>query len=159
MRTFDPSPLMRASIGFDRMMKLLDAQSQIDEGGTSYPPYNIEKLGEERYRITMAVAGFTEADLDVSVHENRLTITGKIANSEAPNSNAGEGRRFLHRGIATRAFERRFELADHIEVSAARVENGLLHVDLVREIPEAMKPRTIKIAAPSKAKVLDQKAA
>ena len=156
MRTFDASPLMRASIGFDRMMKLLDASAQLDEGAPSYPPYNIEKLGEDQYRITMAVAGFTEGDLEVTAHENRLTIAGKIAKSESE-----EGRRFLHRGIASRAFERRFELADHIEVTAARVENGLLHVDLVRELPEAMKPRTIKIEAgkPAKTKVIDQKAA
>ena len=156
MRTFDPSPLMRASVGFDRMMKLLDANAQLDEGGTSYPPYNIEKLGEDNYRITMAVAGFTEADLEVTAQENRLIISGKIAKSEAD-----EGRRYLHRGIAARAFERRFELADHIEVVAAKVENGLLHVDLVREVPETMKPRSIKIEAgkPSGTKVIDQKAA
>ena len=156
MRTFDPSPLMRASVGFDRMMKLLDASAQLDEAAPSYPPYNIEKLGEDQYRITMAVAGFTEADLDVTVHENRLTIAGKIAKDESQ-----EDRRYLHRGIAARAFERRFELADHIRVTAAKVENGLLHVDLVREVPEALRPRSIKIEAgkPSAAKVIDQKAA
>ena len=156
MRTFDPSPLMRASVGFDRMMKLLDASAQLDASAPSYPPYNIEKLGEDQYRITMAVAGFTEADLDVTVHENRLTITGKIAKEESE-----EQARYLHRGIATRAFERRFELADHIQVTNAQVENGLLHVDLVRDVPEAMKPRSIKIATgkPSETKVIDQKAA
>ena len=156
MRTFDPSPLMRASIGFDRMMNLLDASTQLEQGGNGYPPYNIEKLGEDQYRITMAVAGFTEAELDVTVHENRLTISGKTAKDESE----AKGR-FLHRGIATRAFERRFELADYIQVTAAQVENGLLHVDLVREVPEAKKPRSIEIAAGKapEAKVIDQKAA
>ena len=161
MRSFDSSPLMRATIGFDRMMKLLDSAAQVDETAPSYPPYNIEKLDENKYRITMAVAGFTEQDLEVTRHENRLIITGKI---EKP---AGEeSGRYLHRGIATRSFERRFELADHIEVATARIENGLLHVDLVREIPEAMKPRSIAIETGAigtgkakSAKVIDQKAA
>ena len=115
MRNYDYSPLMRASVGFDRMMKLLDASAQIDQGAASYPPYNIEKLGDDEYRITMAVAGFTEEELDVTVHENRLIIAGKTAKEETE-----EGRRFLHRGIASRAFERSFELADHIRVSGAR---------------------------------------
>ena len=155
MRTFDASPLMRASIGFDRMMKLLDASAQLDEGAPSYPPYNIEKLGEDQYRITMAVAGFTEGDLEVTAHENRLTIAGKIAKSESE-----EGRRFLHRGIASRAFERRFELAEHIKVTGAGLENGLLSIDLAREVPEAKKPRSIKIGAKvAEPKVLENAAA
>ena len=156
MRSFDTSPLMRATIGFDRMMKLLDSAAQVDEAAPSYPPYNIEKLDENKYRITMAVAGFTEPDLEVTLHENRLIITGKIDKPEAE----AKGR-YLHRGIATRSFERRFELADHIEVASARIESGLLHVDLVREIPEAMKPRNIAIETgkAKSAKVIEQNAA
>ena len=156
MRRFDYSPLMRATVGFDRMMNLLDSTAQIEDASPSYPPYNIEKLDEDKYRITMAVAGFTENDLDVTVHENRLVISGKLEKSEET-----EEKTFLHRGIATRAFERRFELADHIQVSGARVENGLLHVDLVREVPESKRPRTIAIekVEGSNGKVLEQKAA
>ena len=147
MRHTDLSPLMRATVGFDRMMHLLDAAGR-PESAPGYPPYNIEKLDENAYRITMAVAGFGEADLDLTVRDGSLVITGA---QDGPRDKAGEGAReaeYLHRGIATRAFERRFELADHIEVRGARLENGLLHVELVREIPEAMKPRTIEIASP-----------
>ena len=152
MRHVDLSPLMRATVGFDRMMNLLDSAARVDSA-PSYPPYNIEKLGETEYRITMAVAGFGEDDLDVTVKENSLTITGKQEKAE------GETQRFLHRGIATRAFERSFELADTIQVVGARIENGLLHVDLVREIPEAKKPRSIEIATATKPKTIEQKAA
>ena len=147
MRHTDLSPLMRATVGFDRMMHLLDAAGR-PESASGYPPYNIEKLDENAYRITMAVAGFGEADLDLTVRDGSLVITGA---QDGPRDKAVEGAReaeYLHRGIATRAFERRFELADHIEVRGARLENGLLHVELVREIPEAMKPRTIEIAGP-----------
>lgn len=150
MRHVDLSPLMRATVGFDRMMNLLDSAARVDSA-PSYPPYNIETLGETEYRITMAVAGFGEDDLDVTVKENSLTIAGKQEKAE------GEAQRFLHRGIATRAFERSFELADTIQVVGARIENGLLHVDLVREIPEAKKPRTIEIATATK--TIEQKAA
>jgi molecular chaperone IbpA len=145
---------MRATVGFDRMMNLLDSAGRF-ENAPAYPPYNIEKLGESEYRITMAVAGFAEDELDVTVKENSLVIAGRQDKTE------GDEGRYLHRGIATRAFERRFELADHIQVTGARIENGLLHVDLVREIPEAMKPRSIKIEskAPKAQKVIDQKAA
>ncbi|MDX1423321.1 MAG: Hsp20 family protein [Kiloniellales bacterium] len=139
MRSVDLSPLMRATVGFDRMMNLLDAQTRLDQGD-GYPPYNIEKLGEDSYRITMAVAGFGEADLDVTVKENSLTIKGKKAEAEPDKV------KYLYRGIATRSFERRFELADHIKVTGARLDNGVLSLELVREVPEAMKPRTIKIA-------------
>ena len=154
MRTFDPSPLMRASIGFDRMMKLLDAQTQLDEGATSYPPYNIEKLGEDDYRIVMAVAGFGEDELDVTVKETSLVIAGKKEKTE-------EKLNYLHRGIATRGFERRFDLADHIKVIGAKLENGLLYIELVREVPEAKKPKTITIerVVPSRAKVIEGAAA
>ena len=128
--------------------------SAADESALSYPPYNIEKTGENDYRITMAVAGFGEDDLDVTVKESSLVITGKKAREEDAKA------KFLHRGIATRAFERRFDLADHIQVTGAGIKNGLLHVDLVRELPEAMKPRSIKIGiAGSKAKVIENKAA
>lgn len=139
MRTFDLSPLFRATVGFDRVANLLDAVSRTDEGAFSYPPYNIEKLGEDAYRITMAVAGFSEADLEITAKEASLIVTGKKAKQDEPQAT------YLHRGIAQRAFERRFDLADHIKVVGASVENGLLHIDLVREIPEAMKPRTIAI--------------
>jgi molecular chaperone IbpA len=155
MRSFDLTPLFRSSVGFDRMSRLLDAAARLDDGAPSYPPYNIEKSGESAYRITMAVAGFGESDLDVTTNENTLVVRGKIANNESENG------KFLHRGIATRAFERRFELADFIKVSGARLENGLLHIDLVREVPEAMKPRSIKIEGGEtrKAKVIEDKAA
>ena len=156
MRSFDSSPLMRATIGFDRMMKLLDSASQFEDGANSYPPYNIEKRGEDQYRITMAVAGFTEQDLDVTLHENRLIISGKIERAEDEGS-----RGYLHRGIAARSFERRFELADHIQVVGAGLENGLLNVDLKREVPESLKPRSIAIDAASgqATKTIEQKAA
>ena len=156
MRHIDLSPLMRATVGFDRMMHLLDVAGR-PESAPGYPPYNIEKLDENAYRITMAVAGFGEADLDLTVKDGSLVITGT---QDKAGEDAQEAE-YLHRGIATRAFERRFELADHIEVRGARLENGLLHVELVREIPEAMKPRTIKIAGPeaAAAKAIGRKAA
>ncbi len=155
MRTMDLNPLLRATVGFDRMMNMLDASSRVDESALSYPPYNIEKTGEDDYRIVMAVAGFGEDELDITVKENSLIVTGKKDKPET-----GDGS-YLYRGIATRAFERRFDLADHIRVNGARLENGLLFVELVREVPEAMKPRSIKIGAqPAKGrKVLEDKAA
>jgi len=139
MRTFDMTPLFRNSVGFDRMARMLDG-SAADQAPT-YPPYNIEKTDEEAYRITMAVAGFADADLDVQVKDNQLTISGNVETQ----GEKGTARQYLHRGIAERAFERRFNLADHIKVSGADLVNGLLHVDLVREVPEAMKPRNIAI--------------
>lgn len=153
--TLDLSPLFRSTIGFDRMSRLLDAATRVDESALSYPPYNIEVLGEDAYRITMAVAGFGENDISITAQENSLVITGKLA------AKSDDDRKFLHRGIAGRAFERRFELADHIKVSGASLVNGLLHVDLVREVPEAMKPRTIKIEtkAATKPTVIEGKAA
>jgi len=138
MRHVDLSPLMRATVGFDRMMNLLDAASRVDESATSYPPYNIEKTGDDTYRITMAVAGFGEDDIEVIVQDNRLTVKGSAKGQN------GESK-YLHRGIGQRAFERRFELADHIVVTDASLDNGLLHIALVRELPEEMKPRVIKI--------------
>ncbi|MGE5270462.1 MAG: Hsp20 family protein [Thiohalocapsa sp.] len=139
MDRFDFSPLFRSTIGFDRLARLVDSATRVD-GAPSYPPYNIEKTGEDSYRLTMAVAGFSQSELDITVHENTLFVTGKAQQDE------GNGR-YLHRGIARRAFERRFSLADHIKVSGASLDNGLLHVDLVREVPETMKPRQIKIDA------------
>ena len=154
MRSNDLTPLLRATVGFDRMMNLLDSATRIDEGALSYPPYNIEKTGDDDYRIVMAVAGFAEEDLDISVKENSLTISGKKDKAE-------DSAKYLHRGIASRGFERRFDLADHIKVTGAKLENGQLYIDLVREIPEAMKPRSIKIAVgePAKRRVLEGKAA
>jgi molecular chaperone IbpA len=138
MRTLDLSPLFRSTVGFDHLNRLLDAAGRVDEQAYAYPPYNIEKLGDDNYRVTMAVAGFAEGDLEVSTQDHTLTIAGRHTKEEGPQT-------FLHRGIAARSFERRFDLADHIRVSGATLVNGLLHVDLVREVPETMKPRTIAI--------------
>ncbi|HEX9646160.1 MAG TPA: Hsp20 family protein [Alphaproteobacteria bacterium] len=140
MRTFDLTPLFRTTVGFDRLNRMLEEASQAFDGGTGYPPYNIEKLDEDTYRITMAVAGFGEDELDVTVTDEMLVVSGRIAGEDA-------GHTFLHRGIATRAFERRFQLADHIKVSGAKLENGLLHVELSREIPVEKRPRKIAIGA------------
>ena len=137
MRTFDFSPLYRSAVGFDRLMNVLDA-AQKNGAADGYPPYNIEKTSEDSYQITLAVAGFRSADLDVEVRDGQLVIVGKGDSEEQDNQ-------FLHRGIARRAFERRFQLADHVEVKSADLVDGLLKVDLVREIPEAMKPRKIDI--------------
>jgi molecular chaperone IbpA len=144
MRTFDFAPLYRSTVGFDRMFSMFD-----DLGGEgavpSYPPYNIERTGENGYRISVAVAGFTDADLSIESKENRLAIRGeKQTNDEEKNADV------LYQGIAARTFERSFQLADYVEVKGARLENGLLHVDLVREIPEAMKPRAIPIMSSRK---------
>lgn len=138
MRTYDFSPLFHSSVGFDRMARVLDSLSA--DTAPAYPPYNIEKTGEDQYRITMAVAGFGEGDLEIRTQENKLVITGRTEKGED-----AEQRTFLHRGIAERAFERQFSLADHVKVVAASLENGLLHVELAREVPEAMKPRTVAI--------------
>lgn len=141
MRHIDLSPLYRSTVGFDRMFSMLD-QMTAPENGNSYPPYNIEKTGENAYRITMAVAGFAEDDLTVQVKEGVLSVR-----AEKTDSNAKQDGEVLYRGIAERSFERRFQLADHVEVRGADLQNGLLHIDLVREIPEAMKPRTITIGS------------
>jgi molecular chaperone IbpA len=134
--SFDLSPLFRSTVGFDRMSRLFeDAFSEV---APSYPPYNIEKLGENQYRIVMAVAGFSANDLKVIAKENTLYVEGKQAEKQ-------NGTQYLHRGIAARAFERRFELADHIQVVGSKLENGLLVIELKREVPEALKPRTIPI--------------
>ena len=139
MRHVDFSPLYRSTVGFDRLFSLLDQASGGEAGVPGYPPYNIERTGENAYRITMAVAGFSDSDLSIESRENTLTVKGEKKPEENQESEV------LYRGIAGRSFERRFQLADHVEVRGASLENGLLHVDLVREIPEAMKPRTIAI--------------
>ena len=143
MRTFDISPLLRSSIGFENLNRLVEFAARGDQSEPSFPPYNIEKVGDGAYRIAMAVAGFAPAELDLTVQENTLIVTGKAADDTAT-----EGRQFLHRGIAKRAFERRFQLADTIKVTGAGFENGLLTVELVREIPEHKKPRKVEIGAP-----------
>ena len=142
---FDLTPLYRTTVGFDRLANLLDAQLSFDGNTNGYPPYNIERVDDNAYRITMAVAGFGDGDIDIEVKENTLTVTGE-------KTAANGDQDYLHRGIAARNFERRFELADYVEAAGARLENGLLHIDLVREIPEAMKPRKIAITAKGKAK-------
>ena len=140
MSTFDLTPLYRTAIGFDRLADMLSNAARVDSGG--YPPYNIESLGEDRYRITMAVAGFAENELDLVSERNTLTVSGNKQDAER-----SEGGEMLYRGIATRSFERRFQLADHVEVVGAKLENGLLHIDLRRELPEQMKPRRIEIGS------------
>lgn len=153
MNAFDFTPLFRSSVGFDRMQRMLNAASRATDTSSGYPPYNIESRGDNAYRITMAVAGFRDEDLDVTVNENVLSISGALKDDD-------EDREFHYRGIARRAFERRFNLADHIQVTDAGLNNGLLHVDLVRELPEAMKPRQIAIkSAPSGANAVEEKAA
>ena len=151
MDRFDFSPLFRSTIGFDRVTRLMDAASRVDSAALAYPPYNIEKTGEEAYRLTMAVAGFAPDEVEVTVHENSLLVTGKAKKDE-------EESRYLHRGIARRAFERRFSLADHIKVVGASLDNGMLHVDLVREVPEEAKPRKIEIGG-SRPQAVEQKQA
>lgn len=139
MRNFDFAPLYRATIGFDQIADLMDRVLTNDVAQPSYPPYNIEKLDNDAYRISIAVAGFSADDLGIEVKENALVVTAK--KSEEPSEKS-----YLHRGIATRSFERRFHLADHVRVEGASYVDGLLHIDLVREIPEALKPRRIAIA-------------
>ena len=153
---FDFSPLFRSTIGFDRLTRLVDAATRVGSAAVAYPPYNIEKTGEDAYRLTMAVAGFSPAELDVTVQENTLLVTGK---AQKEDENGGG---YLHRGIARRSFERRFSLADHMKVTGAGLDNGLLHVDVVREVPETAKLRTIKIGTTFETvhpQVTEQKAA
>lgn len=138
MRTFDFSPLYRSSIGFDRLAGLLDNLAAAERNQPNYPPYNIELTGEDHYRISMAVAGFEQSELDIQTEQNTLTVKGTHTRETGDSQ-------YLHQGIAARDFERRFQLADHVRVTSARYENGLLHIDLVRELPEVMKPRTIEI--------------
>jgi molecular chaperone IbpA len=154
MRTFDLTPLYRSTVGFDRLFSLLDSYGE--GAAPTYPPYNIERTGENAYRISVAVAGFTDKEINIEVKENTLTIRGDKQFAEKEQE--GE---VLYQGIAARAFERRFQLADHVQVTGASLENGLLHVELMREIPEAMKPRQIRIGtgkSQDKGKVIEAKA-
>ena len=152
MRHFDLTPLYRSTVGFDRFASMIDSIGTLDGEAPTYPPYNIERVGENEYRITMEVAGFAEEDIDIEAKENSLTVRGEQTSTEE-----SDEREYLHRGIATRTFERCFQLEEHVEVKGASLENGLLHIDLVREIPEAMKPRTISINGDG-AKVIEGKA-
>jgi molecular chaperone IbpA len=151
MRTFDFAPLYRSTVGFDRLFSMLD-QFADTSAAPSYPPYNIERTGENAYRITVAVAGFTDSDLSIETNENVLIIRGDKQKTAEGNGEV------LYQGIAARTFERRFQLADHVEVKGAQLENGLLHVDLARELPEAMKPRRIAING-SQPKIVEAKRA
>ncbi|SMC77998.1 Hsp20 family protein [Primorskyibacter flagellatus] len=144
MRSFDLAPLYRATVGFDQIADLMDRALANDVSQSSYPPYNIEKTADDTYRISIAVAGFSDADLSVEVKEQALVVSARKADDETAHS-------YLHRGIATRAFERRFALADHVRVIGASHADGMLHIDLQREIPEALKPRRIEISRQSKA--------
>jgi molecular chaperone IbpA len=139
MRTIDLSPLYRSFVGVDRLSDLIDAASRADSGAPAYPPFNIEEVGENAYRIELAVAGFADEDVEVEVRDATLLVSGRKTHDEE--------RKFLHRGIAERAFERRFQLADHVVVTGARLRNGLLTIDLEREIPERLKPRKIAITS------------
>ena len=150
MQTIDLTPIYRTMVGFDRVANMLDSASRLD-GSQGYPPYNIEKTGDNDFRIELAVAGFGEDDLDIETKEGLLTVTGKAGQSED-----GEKREFLHRGIAERSFIRRFQLADHVVVKGAELQNGLLRIQLERELPEAMKPRKIAIGeSGNKPKVIE----
>ena len=150
MRHFDFSPLYRATVGFDQIAEMMDRVLTSDNTGPSYPPYNIEKTADDAYLISVAVAGFSEADLNVDVKENAL-----IVSAQKPEAN--ETATYLHRGIATRAFERRFQLADHVRVHGASYADGMLHIDLVRELPEAYKPRRIEITSATAPEIMDAK--
>ena len=144
MRTLDFAPLYRSSVGFDQIANMMDRVLNSDGAQPSYPPYNIEKLDDDSYRISIAVAGFSDADLNVEVREKALIVSARKADEEA-------GKTYLHRGIATRAFERRFHLADHVQVTGANHTDGMLHIELQRQVPEALKPRQIEIKSDVKA--------
>jgi molecular chaperone IbpA len=152
MRHVDFTPLYRSTVGFDHLFNLLDSVSGLDQAPTAYPPYNIERVGENEYQITMAVAGFAQEEIRVDVKEQTLTLAGEKKAEE-------KEREFLHRGIAARTFERRFQLADHMEVKGADLKDGLLHVNLVRNVPERLKPRTIAIGNGSAPKQVEAHAA
>ncbi len=153
MRAFDLSPLYRSTVGYDRLFSLFDQPTDV---APAYPPYNIERTGENAYRITLAVAGFSETDLTIETRENTLSIRG-TREQQAPDS--APKNEVLYQGIAARAFERRFQLADHVQVTGASLRNGLLHVDLVREVPETQKPRRIEIGGPKVVDATPRKAA
>ena len=148
MKSVNFAPLFRSSVGFDNMMDLFDSVARSDAANPSYPPYDIAKLGDDSYRITLAVAGFTPEDIEIEATQHALTISGQKERATSD----GE---YLHRGIAARGFKRSFRLAEHVRVDSARLEHGLLHVELVREVPEAMKPRRIAISSESPQTVID----
>jgi len=145
MRTFDFTPLYRSTVGFDRLANAMDRALSTDVNANGYPPYNIEKAGENEYRISIAVAGFSDDELSIEMRDHQLFVSAKKQPVEEDTDVT-----FLHRGIASRAFEKRFQLADHVRAVGAETENGILHINLVREVPEALKPRQIKIAQPKK---------
>lgn len=149
MRTLDLTPLFRSSVGFDHLASLVDTAMQTDKNYGGYPPYNIELCSEDKYKITMAVAGFTDEDISIISESNNLAITGKQKQSDSKN--------FLHQGIASRNFERKFQLADHVKVVDARLENGLLHLNLERELPEEMKPKKIEISTTQDGKLIENR--
>ncbi|MFP6728808.1 MAG: Hsp20 family protein [Alphaproteobacteria bacterium] len=153
MRSYDLSPLFRSTIGFDRWADLFEAANRVNPSASTFPPYNIEKRGDDAYRITMAVAGFAESDINLTVQENLLVIAGKLEDGKDEKSD------YLHRGIAARVFERRFNLAEHVNVADARLVNGLLEVDLVREVPEAKKQRRIEIKTVAVGNTIENKKA
>ncbi len=148
MRAYDFAPLHRATVGFDQVADLMDRVMSSEVTNSTYPPYNIEKTGDDSYRISVAVAGFSEVDLTVEQRENALIVSAKKAGE-------GQPKTYLHRGIATRAFEKRFQVADHVRVTSANHADGMLHIDLVREVPEALKPRQIAISTSPETKVLE----
>lgn len=152
MRSFDLTPLYRATVGFDQIADLMDRALTSDAGNQAYPPYNIEKTDEDSWRISIAVAGFSDEDLEIEVKERALHVSARKSDND-------KGRTYLHRGIANRAFERRFHLADHVKVTGASHENGMLHIDLMREVPEALKSRRIEIVkgTGSQANLIEEK--
>ena len=150
MRTYDFSPLFRSTIGFDRLTNIMDAAMRQNDVTESYPPYNIQKTGENAYCITLAVAGFSEEELEIISQDSNLVIEGRVKPNEENSENI-----FLHRGIAGRAFKRSFQLADHIKITGANLSNGLLNVELVREIPEELKPRKIEISSSTKTRIIE----
>ena len=149
MRTYDFSPLFRSTIGFDRLTNIMDTAMRQSDATEAYPPYNIQKTGENSYCITLAVAGFSEEELEIVSHDGNLIIEGRVKPNEE-----NKGNMFLHRGIAGRAFKRSFQLADHIKITGANLSNGLLNVELVREIPEELKPRKIEISNAPKTRII-----
>ncbi len=153
MRTYDFSPLYRSFVGLDRMASLIDAATQFD-GGNAYPPYNVAQTDEDNYRIELAVAGFADDELEIETHENTLSVTGRKTRPQADND---DDVTYLHRGIAERGFERRFQLADHVMVTGADLKNGLLVISLKRELPEALKPRKIAIGSRPDGKLISGK--
>jgi molecular chaperone IbpA len=153
MRSLDFSPLFRHSVGFDRIQQMLDAAARMDSSSNSYPPYNIVQVGQDRYQISLAVAGFSDQDLELTVADNTLVVSGRL------NADDDKEKTYLHRGIAGRAFERRFELAEHIKVVGSTLVNGMLSIDLAREVPEDKKPRKIAIETKDSGKRIESEAA